>query len=56
MEPPKKRKYTGHLDEGNERVNVKEEPSSVLVDIYTGCFFLTGTLPKSSKHKKVNLG
>ena len=31
MEPPKKRKYTG-LDEGNERVNVKEEPSSVLVE------------------------
>ena len=31
MEPPKKRKYTG-LDDGNERVNVKEEPSSVLVE------------------------
>ena len=32
MEPPKKRKYTGLDNEGNDRVNVKEEPSSVLVD------------------------
>ena len=33
MEPPKKRKYTGLDNEGNnERVNVKEEPSSVLVE------------------------
>ena len=43
-------------DDDNRPVHDDGDKDNEGIDDITGCFFLTGTPPKSSKYKKVNLG